>query len=290
MKPEFAVIDIGSNSVRLMLGAMENGRAVSLGKTLCTTRLARGLDETHRLQPDRMADSLNAIEEFCRKAQSFGVPAYLYATSAVRDAENRDAFLAKIKERTGRDTMVLSGEEEGRLAYHAATSGTGTVFDIGGGSLQVVTPKQAMSFPCGCVRAKERCDASDPEILERELFDWMDRATSVPKSVQPPVYGVGGTISSIGALLAGQLQYDIAHLSDITLQSLDDLIRKLSEVPEAERMRHPILLERGDVILQGAMILRYMMVRTHTDLVRPSDRDGMEGIAEAEILRTVRGI
>ena len=280
MKPEFAVIDIGSNSVRLMLGAMENGRAVSLGKTLCTTRLARGLDETHRLQPDRMADSLNAIEEFCRKAQSFGVPAYLYATSAVRDAENRDAFLAKIKERTGRDTMVLSGEEEGRLAYHAATGGTGTVFDIGGGSLQVVTPKQAMSFPCGCVRAKDTCDSSDPAAMQEELFAWLDAHTAIPESVPKPVYGVGGTISTIGALLSGLTAYDVNRLSDITLAELDKLIPLLAAIPVEQRLKMPLLKRRGDVILQGATILRYLMVHTHTNTVRPSDRDGMEGLAE----------
>ena len=290
MRPGFCVIDIGSNSVRLMLGAEQDGHAVSIQKTLCTTRLAAGLNETHMLRADRIEASILAIERDVKTARDFGIPVLAYATSAVRDADNRSAFLRAVKERTGIDVRVLSGAEEGEYAFSAVTGGEGTVFDIGGGSFQIVTSDYSLSFPCGCVRAKERCDASHPEILERELFDWMDRATSVPTSVQPPVYGVGGTISSIGALLAGQLQYDIAHLSDITLQSLDDLIRKLSEAPEAERMRHPILLERGDVILQGVMILRYMMVRTHTDLVRPSDRDGMEGIAEAEILRTVRGI
>ena len=284
MKPAFCVIDIGSNSVRLMLGTERDGRAVSLKKTLCTTRLAAGLNETHLLREDRMEASIRAIERFSDTAAEYGIPVLAYATSAVRDAGNREAFLDTVKHRTGIDVLVLSGAEEGKLAFAAVMGGTGTVFDIGGGSFQVVTSENALSFPCGCVRAKDRCDASDPQTLERELFRWMDENARLPETVPTPVYGVGGTISSIGALLAGQQTFDIAGLSDITLQTLDDLIRRLCAVPERERLQHPLLHERGDVILQGAMILRYLMVRTHTDTVRPSVRDGMEGIAEALLL------
>ena len=287
MRPQFAVIDIGSNSVRLMLGAEENGRAVSLSKTLCTTRLAAGLNETGLLRADRVADSVEAIGRFARQARECGVPVLAYATSAVRDARNRDAFVQTVMERTGVAIIVLSGEEEGRYAFNAVTGGTGTVFDVGGGSFQVVTKDRALSYPCGCVRAKEQCGASDPKTLERVLFAWMDRYADLPETVPQPVYGVGGTISSIGALLAGQTVYDGSRLSPVTAEALDKLIERLCAVPEAERMRHPILMERGDVILQGAEILRYQMTRTHTDTVLPSDRDGMEGIAEALILHRI---
>ena len=286
MNPQFAVIDIGSNSIRLMLGTEQDGRAASLQKTLCTTRLAKDLSETHLLRPDRIEASVLAIGRFAEIASGLGIPVLAYATSAVRDAENQSAFLKTVYERTGINVLVLSGEEEGKLAYRAVTGGTGTVFDIGGGSFQIVTSDCALSFPCGCVRAKEHCDASDPALLERALFDWMDAKTGGLRSVPAPVCGVGGTITSIGALLAGQQRFDATRLSDISLRSLDELIRRLSAVSEEERMRHPLLAERGDVILQGAVILKYMMVRTKTESVHPSDRDGMEGIAEALILKT----
>lgn len=289
MKPQFAVIDIGSNSVRLMLGTERDGRAVSLEKTLCTTRLAKDLSETHMLRTDRIEASVLAIGRYAEIAAGFGIPVLAYATSAVRDAENRTAFLREVKERTGVDVRVLSGAEEGKLAFSAVTGGEGTVFDIGGGSFQIVTSDCSRSFPCGCVRAKERCDASDPTILQRELFAWMDARAGICETVPAPVYGVGGTITSIGALLAGQTQFDVTRLSEITRSSLDGLIRRLGAVSEAERMRHPLLLERGDVILQGAVILRYLMVRTHTNTVYPSDRDGMEGIAEEMILKKSKG-
>ena len=280
MKPELAVIDIGSNSVRLMLAAAENGRVRSLSKRLCTTRLAKGIDVTGRLARDRMADTVEAIEAFRRTANELGIPVIAYATSAVRDAENRDEFLAKVRERSGVRVRVLSGEEEGAFAFSAVTGGAGTVFDIGGGSFQIVTGERALSFPCGCVRAKERCDAPDPETLKHELFAWMDERTRIPEDVPKPVYGVGGTISTIGALLANQDRYDPERLRRIEREALERLIVQLAKVPEPLRMQLPLLTRRGDVILQGATILRYMMERTGTDCVIPSDRDGMEGIAE----------
>ena len=281
MKPDIAVIDIGSNSVRLMFGVTENGRVRRIYKTLNTTRLAKGVDATGKLQPDRMADTVEAIRTFYGQAKEYGVPVVAYATSAVRDAENRDAFVAAVKEQTGVTVRVLSGEEEGKFAFSAVTGGEGTVFDIGGGSFQIVTKEQALSFPCGCVRAKEQCDAEDPAVLERELFAWMDARTHVPETVPAPVYGVGGTISTIGAMLANQTQYDPAGLRRIGRNELDYLILQLSKVPEPVRKQIPMLSRRYDVILQGGTILKYMMDRTHTDCVIPSDRDGMEGIAEA---------
>ena len=281
MKPTLAVIDIGSNSVRLMLAASENGRVRSLRKAVSTTRLAKGIDASKRLSEDRIIDTIRAIAAFSDQAQAFDVPIIAYATSAVRDAENRDAFVSRVFEETGLKVRVLSGEAEGAYAFSAVTGGRGTVFDIGGGSFQIVTKERAQSFPCGCVRAKERCDASDPKTLETELFSWMDARTSVPETVPAPVYGVGGTITTIGALLSKQEQFDPNGLTPITMEELDRLSDTLCRIPEPIRMKLPLLVRRGDIILQGATILKYMMLRTHTETVIPSDRDGMEGIAEA---------
>lgn len=283
MRPAIAVIDIGSNSVRLMIAEAENGRVRAISKELDTTRLAQGIDRTGRLAEDRIVDSIRAIGAYAEKAASFDVPVVAYATSAVRDAENRADFLARVREQTGVRIRVLSGEEEGDYAFTAVAGGNGTVFDIGGGSFQIVTKDRALSFPCGCVRAKAQCDASDPKTLETSLFAWMDVRTDMPRTVSAPVYGVGGTITSIGAILAGQTAYDGNRLAPITVPRLNALMNVLAAVPEKERMRHPLLKKRGDVILQGAAILKYMMLRTNTERVIPSDRDGMEGIAEAAL-------
>jgi exopolyphosphatase/guanosine-5'-triphosphate,3'-diphosphate pyrophosphatase len=281
MKPDVAVIDIGSNSVRLMLAATDNGRVRAISKELATTRLAKGLDAMGLLAEDRTVETVRAIGAFSDKAKKLGVPIVAYATSAVRDAENRDAFLSRVLDETGVKIRVLSGAEEGAYAFSAVTGGRGSVFDIGGGSFQIVTGERSLSFPCGCVRAKDRCDANDTETLRHELFAWMDERTEVPESVPQPVYGVGGTITTIGAFLAKQSKFDPMRLGEITLEKLDGLTELLASIPEQIRMMHPLLTRRGDVILQGATILRYMMLRTHTETVIPSDRDGMEGIAEA---------
>ena len=284
MKPAFVVIDIGSNSVRRMLGAWDGDRAVSLSKTLCTTRLAAGIDTEGLLNEARMADTIRAIRAYADEAGTLGIPALAYATSAVRDARNRDAFLDRVRAAVGIEVQVLSGEEEGEYAYRAATGGSGTLFDIGGGSFQIVMAESSLSAPCGCVRAKDLCDANDAETLERVLFGWIDATVALPERVPAPVFGVGGTISSLGALLSGQRVYDRNGLQDVTLDRLDSLLATLCAMSERERTRHPILRERGEVILQGATILRCMMLRTHTDRVVPTDRDGMEGIAEACLL------
>lgn len=281
MKPAIAVIDIGSNSVRLMTAGTESDRVRAIRKVLCTTRLAKGIDETGMLSEDRVEATVEAIAQYRQIADELQVPVIAYATSAVRDAKNRDAFVSYVRERTGVSVRVLSGEEEGNYAFSAVTGGAGTVFDIGGGSFQIVTKERSLSFPCGCVRAKEQCDDSNPEILSDRLFAWIDDHADVPDHVPAPVYGVGGTITSIGALLAMQTLFDPKRLSTVTLPKLDSLLKSLSKLSETERMRHPLLLKRGDVILQGVVILKYMMLHTHTETVIPSDRDGMEGIAEA---------
>ena len=292
MNPTIAVIDIGSNSVRLMIAGAENGRVCRISKNLRTTRLAKGIDATGCLAQDRMKDTVEAIDAFYRSAKALDVPIIAYATSAVRDAGNRDEFVSMVKRETSVSVRVLSGEEEGAFAFSAVTRGAGTVFDIGGGSFQIVTEEHALSVPCGCVRAKEQCDASDPKILSDKLFAWIDARAEVPSAVPQPVYGVGGTITTIGALLAKQDRFDPSGLRRITREELDRLLQVLSGIPEPLRMKLPLLTRRGDVILQGVTILRYLMERTHTDCVIPSDRDGMEGIAEAylkEIRSNARG-
>ncbi len=278
-----AIIDIGSNSIRLMIASVTDGRVKSISKSITTTRLAKGIDETHYLAEDRIADSVRAIIDFQKQAAMIGAPVLAYATSAVRDAKNRDAFVDRVKRDTGLQVRVLSGEEEGKFAFDAVAGGEGTVFDIGGGSFQIVTKNRALSVPCGCVRAKEQCSESDPKALEDKLFPWMDAYGDVHAGVPKPVYGVGGTISTIGALLANQKFYDPHSLEPITIPKLYRLTEELASVPLFIRMQMPLLYRRSDIILQGATILKYMMLRTNTDCVIPSDRDGMEGIAEEAV-------
>ena len=151
-----AVIDMGSNSVRLLL--VQSGRTEQF---LETTRLGKGV-EARRLQKEPMERTVQAVERFCALARSRGIERiHAFATSAVRDAENRGELLALLRERCGLAVDVLSGEEEADLAYLGAADGArALVLDIGGGSTELVfgegTVRQAVSLQAGAVRLRER--------------------------------------------------------------------------------------------------------------------------------------
>ena len=167
-----AVIDMGSNSVRLLL--VQAGRTEQF---LETTRLGKGV-EARRLQKEPMERTVQAVERFCALARSRGIGrVYAFATSAVRDAENRGELLALLRERCGLAVDVLSGEEEADLAYLGAADGArALVLDIGGGSTELVfgegTVRQAVSLQAGAVRLRERFgqdrDGAQEQAQEQE--------------------------------------------------------------------------------------------------------------------------
>ncbi len=275
-----AIIDIGSNSVRYMRALVTNTGIAAQSKTLATTRLADGIVHTGLLSESRMADTLDAVAAFCRDAAASGYTPYGYATSAVRDAKNRDAFLTRLEETTGLPIAVLSGEEEGRLAYLGATGGRGALLDIGGGSTQLVTEDAARSWRIGCVRSKDYCAVMPIDEMKRSLYLWFRGTFDLPLVNTLSFTGVGGTITTIGALLLGQTVYDGTQLPrcQITRRKLDMLLHRLADMGEARRA-HPLLQERHDVILQGGILLLYLMEQLHIPVLTPCDRDGMEGYA-----------
>lgn len=273
------IIDIGSNSVRGLSVHHESGSFHFGAKQLITTRLASDIDAHGALHPQRIFDTVRAVSHFAEEAQKAQLPVHAYATSAIREASNRDEVLSLIETMTGVSVTLLSGEQEGRLAHLGATEGTGTLLDIGGGSFQVVTSSFAQSFPIGCVRAKDRCPSDSLSVLWDTLAPWLDRVCTLPASLPAPVFGVGGTITTLGALSLRQSRFDGSMLSDavLTPDSLLSLLDMLAAMPD--RASHPLLKKRHDVILQGGTILLYLMKRMHIEALHPSDRDGMEGFA-----------
>ena len=285
MSAALAVLDIGSNSVRYapMVRSEAGAFFVPGRKEICTTRLGKGLDETGCLSEEAMAATIEACVRFCAKAKAADLPAYAYATSAVRDARNRQLFLDDLKAACpALAVFLLSGEEEGRLAYLGAMDGmAGTLLDIGGGSAQVVTPQWAVSFPTGCVRAKDACPEQSLPALRDAVYTWLRGRISLPGAGAAPFYGVGGTITTLGALLLGQGQYDGSALSAlrITPALLDALLRQLSDMGDEARAKLPLLVRRHDVILQGGLILSWFMENLNIKALTPTDRGGMEGFA-----------
>lgn len=252
-------------------------------KRVYTTRLASGLDRTGRLDPERMAQSLAVLSALAAEAAFASAPAYAYATSAVRDAENRDEFVRAVSGLVDGRIRVLSGEEEARFALTGATGGNGGLIDIGGGSAQVVTDSVRLSFPIGCVRAKDRFgagDAAPDEILSR-LTPWLSEAVHLPTISEPRFTGVGGSITTLAALSLGMTSYDPARVreAELTPDSLQALLDTLYRMGDAVRSRHPLLTERHDVILFGGTVLRYLMRALALPRLFVSDADGMEGYA-----------
>ncbi len=286
MSAPFAILDIGSNSVRFALltrgddGAffVPNGR-----KDICTTRLGKGLDETGRLSAAAMEATTAACRRFCDRAEEVGAPAYAYATSAVRDASNRQELLEALKAACpSLELYLLSGEEEGRLAYRGAMGDqAGTLLDIGGGSAQVVTPQWSVSFPTGCVRAQDLCPEDELPRMRDTIYAWLNDRVALPGTVEAPFFGVGGTITTLGALLLQQERFDGSQLATlrITPELLEALLMRLSNMGDEQRAKMPLLIRRHDVILQGGLILRWFMENLPIKALTPTDRGGMEGFA-----------
>jgi len=286
MSASLAVLDIGSNSVRFAF--MDRGSDGAFfvpdgRKEICTTRLGKGLGRTGCLAPEPMAATIQACRQFCDKAGTAGARAFAYATSAVRDAQNRQELLDALKAVCpSLDIFLLSGEEEGRLAYQGAMGGhEGTLLDIGGGSAQVVTPHWSVSFPTGCVRAQDLCPEDALPRMRDTIYTWLNERIALPGPAAAPFVGVGGTITTLGALLLQQSKFDGSQLATVRLtpELLNALLIRLSALGDERRAQMPLLVRRHDVILQGGLILSWFMENLHIKTLTPTDRGGMEGFA-----------
>ncbi|MCL2696103.1 MAG: hypothetical protein FWE69_07235 [Clostridiales bacterium] len=320
----FAVIDIGSNSIRYMTAASERGLLRCGAKQRRTTRLATGLLETGRLRTENLIASAAVVRGFCAEAAKEGLFVCAYATSAVRDAENRAEFLSLLESIPNLRLEILSGEEEARLAYLGATKGQGgTVIDIGGGSLQVATAKDAVSAPSGAIRAKEFCAVTAPdsrfripdsslETMKQMLAEQLFALLPPPSVHVGPYYGVGGTITTLGALLESSvitwekrweylqplLAKEYCTVDDlksakraltglgafrknsvITRKKLWTLLKELHAMGPA-RAQHPLLESRHDTIIPGGLLLLNLMEKMRIDKLTPSHADGLEGYAQ----------
>lgn len=272
MERKYAIIDIGSNTVRYM-GA--DGK-----KRLMTTRLADGLIATGMLSEAAVARSVAAVCEYVRLAQEEGLLARTYATSAVRDAKNSSAFLAALKAACGMEPDVLSGEREAEYALLGADASDGGLVDIGGGSSQLTFNGFRASSPMGCVRAKDiLAGAGTLEEMKDKLETACAGLFRFPRIYLESWTGVGGTITTLGALALGQREYDKEAVSQsfLSREQVEAMAKHLYELGDAKRAEHPLLIDRHDVIVPGALILLFIMRGMGISRLRVSDADGMEG-------------
>ncbi len=276
IKESVAVIDIGSNSVRLM--AVKGDKKL---KFLITTRLAEG-KEGETLSNISIERTVNAVTVLFDKAIKLGCEKiYAFATAAVRNSENGNVFTALVKEKTGLTVDVVSGDREAELALLGALpNGDGGVIDIGGASTEVAVSVNGekvygKSYQVGAVSLKNACG-----INEDKIDNYLSNTFASQDGFDCKFFGVGGTITTLCAIDLGLTEYNPEKLNGhyLSIDRVDGLKRLLcSLAPEEIKEKFPIASRRADVIGGGACILFKVMSVYKIKGVYGSDSDNLEG-------------
>jgi exopolyphosphatase/guanosine-5'-triphosphate,3'-diphosphate pyrophosphatase len=274
-----AAVDLGTNSTRLLV-ADANGTLDEVVRRLRITQLGEGVDERRKLLPLPIARVRNVLSEYRRELEALGAERTLcIATSAVRDAENGEAFLGEIEWSYGFATQLLSGDEEAEMTLRgigAVEPGT-LVVDIGGGSteLQLVGTDLRVSLDIGCVRLTERFGEDVTAV--REHVRGLLPAASAERAV-----GVAGTVTTIAALDLGLDEYDPEriHGHRIASETANEQLTRLAAMPVDARAE---IVEpgRAPVIVAGAAILAEILAFYALAGIEASERDILHGAALA---------
>ena len=275
---KIAILDIGSNSVRLMLWA--DGK--SLYKKVNTTRLGEGLANTGMLSPAAIERTALAVKAFAEEGSAAGASVYAFATAAVRSAANGSAFVERVKELCALTVDVVPGSCEALLGLNGALgTSDGGIIDIGGASCEVCLRERgeiaySVSLDVGAVRLYDRCGDSADRLLR------VIQSAVLPLDCHPhgKVYAIGGTGSTLASVLLGLEEYDAEKIQDLAmpLESLERLADKLlSMTAEERRAVKGMDVRRADIIAGGALLLVNVMKKMSLTKVYASDRDNLEG-------------
>lgn len=288
-----AAIDCGTNSVRLLI--VDAGR--ELVRTVRITRLGQGVDATGRFHPEALTRTFAALDEYAALLAEHGVTRVRFvATSAARDAANRETFFAGVRERIGVDAEVIHGDEEALLSFTGALSAfpdaatPALVVDIGGGSTELVLGRGAsidrsVSLEMGAVRLRERFLTSDPPTRGEidaalRFIDGLLGTSGVDFGAAKTWIGVSGTPTGLSAIVQGLEVYDRArvHRSVIVKRDLDDLTGQLLAMTVAQVLAFPTMEPgRADVIGAGALICTRIAARVGAPMI-VSEADILDGI------------
>ncbi len=275
-----AAVDLGTNTTRLLVGRIEDQRVEELHRETRITRLGEGVDARRRLLPAPIARVRNVLSDYRRTAESLGAErTLLVATSAVREAENGEAFLGEVEWSYGFATRLLSGREEAELTRRGVgeLSAATLLVDIGGGSTELVLGDFRTSLPLGSVRFTERHgDDVDASIQAARGF--------LPELRPESAVGVAATITSLAALDLGLDEYDRARVHGHVLarDGARAQLERLAALPLEERRRVPALDPgRAPVIVAGGAILLAILDEYELAAIRVSERDLLDGAALA---------
>jgi exopolyphosphatase/guanosine-5'-triphosphate,3'-diphosphate pyrophosphatase len=276
-----AALDLGTNTTRLLVADVEDGHVSEVERRTEITRLGEGVDERRKLLPLPIARVRNVLSDYRRALEGHGAErALLVATSAVRDADNGEAFLGEIEWSYGFSTRLLSGDEEAALVRRGVATGAdvdaGTlIVDVGGGSTELILGDRHLSLDLGSVRLTERF-GEDVEAIRGHV-----RGVA-PHLEAGQAVGVAGTVTTIAALDLGLTEYDPerVHGHVIPRDAVERELARLAALPLEERRRLPGLEpKRAPVIVAGASILAELLAVYGLDAIRASERDLLDGAA-----------
>ncbi|WP_371528808.1 Ppx/GppA family phosphatase [Streptomyces sp. NBC_01283] len=299
-----AAIDCGTNSIRLLVADADprTGELVDLDRRMTIVRLGQGVDKTGRLAPEALERTFAACREYAEVIKEHGAERLRFvATSASRDAENRDDFVRGVLDILGVEPEVISGDQEAEFSFTGATKELAgsdhlakpyLVVDIGGGSTEFVVGDDevsaARSVDVGCVRLTERHIRTDPpapaelDAVRADITAALDLAEqTVPIGEARTLVGLAGSVTTVAAIALGLDAYDSAaiHHSRISYEQVSEIAARLARATHDERAAIPVMHPgRVDVIVSGALVLLSIMDRTGAREVVVSEHDILDGI------------
>ncbi len=278
-----AVIDIGSNSVRLMM--MADGKV--LYKTLNTTRLGEGIASSPFLKDEAISRTASAVADFLSRARREGAAdVYAFATAAVRSAENGTAFIGRVKELCGLDVEVISGEEEAEIGILGALGEKdGGIIDVGGASTEIIIRAGGAviykkSVNIGVVRLKDLCGA-ERDRLKAAAEKAVKEYGQVPEGIS--MYAIGGTATTLAALTLDMRDYIPSKITGTVIgrEQMRTLANRLTGMTAAEIALLPgVQPKRADVLGGGAVLFSVIMDKLNFPEIIVSDSDNLEGYAK----------
>jgi exopolyphosphatase/guanosine-5'-triphosphate,3'-diphosphate pyrophosphatase len=301
---KYAVIDIGTNSIRMLLAEVKDGEIKNSTKVLEMTRIGKGVNKTKRLSDDAMDRSIDALRKFKDLAIDYGASEIkAIATSAVRDALNKDEFITRVKEELGMEIDVISGEKEAELGFAGVIYGNMSksqdilVIDIGGGSTEFIIGvgneiKYRTSIDVGAVRMTDKHISTDP-ISDDEFNNLAQNIEKILRDVIvkikeyniEEVFGIGGTVTTLAAIDQNLDIYDRNKVHNYKLKTyeIEDMIDRFKSLNnDARKKIKGLQPKRADIILAGSIILYEILKALGVEQIIISDYDNLEGYIFSE--------